>query len=392
MKTNTAKCVVHFLPAKSGDCSLLELDNKNCILIDCGYPATYRDVLKPLLQKLAEKGCKISLLIITHIDEDHISGAKSFIEDNGDANNPRIIQVDEIWHNGIFNIIMDSEIMHKHENNKVSKEMLNKCKEIRGRIKMQLQGESGNISAVQSKSFEIICAKYHYNINKQNNSQPIIQGQNYYFDNCEIKVLSPGTTEIKNFQKWLNKELILNFGKDYIWNKSEEFAELFELIAFYHGQSEISQPIREQISAGIVDIKEWLNTSLLAEMNEVNCVSIVVDIRYKGLSLLFMGDSESELWKDQLETQYDLIKISHHGTTKPNLAWLNKKISAKKLLVSTNGGKHGHPEKEFLAHVMMGNFEELYFNYNITKKSDILSMQQKYNFKAEFEITGINLY
>ena len=111
-------CIIHFLPARAGDCFVLEFDDKNCILIDSGYQVTYREELKPLLQKLAEKGCKIVLMIITHIDEDHILGAISFLEDNGNADHPRIIQVDEIWHNGIFNTIMNSErfLRRKTEN------------------------------------------------------------------------------------------------------------------------------------------------------------------------------------------------------------------------------------------------------------------------------------
>ena len=330
-------------------------------------------------------------MVITHIDADHISGAISFLEDKGDANSPRVIQVDEIWHNGIYNTIMDSEIISRRESDQITESILKKCKEISGSLKMQLQGESGSISAMQSKTFESICAKYHYVINKQSNNHLIIKGQRCCFDNCEISVLSPGLTEINEFQKWLNKELVLNFGKDYIWNRTEDFVELFNLITFYHGQDEIGQPISEHISSGISDVTDWLNTSSLPEMNAVNKASIVIGISYKGLKLLFMGDSDSDLWEDQLEIQYDLIKVSHHGTTKPNIAWLNKKIKAKKLLVSTSGGKHGHPENEFLARAITGDFEKLYFNYNIARKNDILSMKKKYNFIAEFEKIDIDL-
>lgn len=390
MEAIKAKCIVHFLPAKSGDCLVLELDNKDCILIDCGYKATYKDELKPLLQKLAEKGCKISLMIITHIDEDHISGAISFIEENGDTERPEIIQIDEIWHNGIINTVMQSEIFLKHETEEVSEDILNKCKNKRGLLKEQFQGESGIISASQSRIFECVCARYHYRINGGFDNRCVIKGKKCYFDDCEIKILSPGITEIDNLRKMLNKELIRVFGKDYLWNRSEEFQELLDLIALYRGKDEPGAFTMKQISKKTGDIQEWLGTSSLSKLNEINCASIVVDIRYKDLKLLFMGDSESELWKEQLESYYDLIKVSHHGTTKPNLAWMECTI-AKKLLISTNGGKHGHPEDEFLAKAMMGEFEELYFNYNIQRMPDILSVQEKYHFKAEFEKRNIFL-
>ena len=43
MEDNKKTCIVHFLPAKSGDCFVLEFDNKQCILIDCGYSNTYKE-------------------------------------------------------------------------------------------------------------------------------------------------------------------------------------------------------------------------------------------------------------------------------------------------------------------------------------------------------------
>ena len=390
MKNSKEKCIVHFLPAKAGDCLVLELDNKNCILIDCGYPATYEEELKPLLQKLEKNGCKISLMIITHIDEDHISGAISFIEDNGDAENPHIIQVDEIWHNGIFNTIMNSEIFLKHETGKISENILSKCRSKKALLKKQFQGERGTISALQSKMFESVCAKYHYKINGVFNNGCVVKNKKYCFDNCEIMVLSPGITEIENFQKMLDRELIRIFGIDYLWNRTEEFEELLELIALYRGMDEKGTFTMKQISVKTGDIQEWIGTSSLSKMNEINCASIVVAIKYKELNFLFMGDSESSLWKEQLEPYYDLIKVSHHGTTKPNLAWMEC-TKAKKILISTNGGRHRHPEDDFLARAMMGEFEELYFNYNIQRKSEILSMQKKYNFKAEFEKRDILL-
>lgn len=382
MKTNKQNCIVHFLPARAGDCFVLEFDNKNCILIDCGYSVTYREELKPLLQKLAKKGCRISLMIITHVDEDHILGAISFLEENGDAAHPTIIQVDEVWHNGIFNTIMNLELFRRRETEKVPEEIVTKCKTICGKLKKQMQGESATISAPQSRMFEKICAKYHYRVNSGFDKKCVVKNRSCRFGDCEIQILSPGMTELEKLQKKLDWELIRTFGKDYLWKRTEEFEELFGLIAFYRGMDEPGTFTMQQIAAGTGDIQEWIGTSNLTKMNEINCASIVVVIRYQGLKLLFMGDSESELWREQMEPQYDLIKVSHHGSTKPNLAWM-KGTSAKKLLISTNGN-HRHPEDEFLARAMMGEFEELYFNYDIQRKPVILAMQEKYHFKAEF--------
>lgn len=104
-------------------------------------------------------------MIVTHIDADHISGAIDFIEDNGDADHPKIIPVDEIWHNGIANTILNSELFLQHKTEDVPKDIVEKWKRIRAIIKRQLPGEPGEISALQSKQFERLCVHNNYKLN-----------------------------------------------------------------------------------------------------------------------------------------------------------------------------------------------------------------------------------
>lgn len=66
------------------------------ILIDGGYADTYYNYLKDILADLSAKGKRIQLLVITHIDADHIGGIQAFLRENGDADNPVIIGVDEV--------------------------------------------------------------------------------------------------------------------------------------------------------------------------------------------------------------------------------------------------------------------------------------------------------
>lgn|GEM_PF-7117431 len=82
---------VHFIPALGGDCTLLEFDNRECILIDCGYKSTYNQELKSLLLELNKRDYKIKLFIVSHIDADHIQGAIELLKDNGEFNNPQVI-------------------------------------------------------------------------------------------------------------------------------------------------------------------------------------------------------------------------------------------------------------------------------------------------------------
>ncbi|MGB3078071.1 MAG: MBL fold metallo-hydrolase, partial [Saprospiraceae bacterium] len=89
---------IEMFPAGNGDTILLGLDD-TYILIDGGYTSTYRDHLKPRLAELSRAGKRLSKFVVTHIDADHITGAMSFIEENGNARNPAIIPIDEVWFN-----------------------------------------------------------------------------------------------------------------------------------------------------------------------------------------------------------------------------------------------------------------------------------------------------
>jgi flavorubredoxin len=84
-------------PANDGDSFLLNF-NGIIFLIDGGYVNTYKNFIKNDLIELNKKGIALDYLIITHIDQDHISGINKFLEEN---NNSKIIKIDNVWHNSL---------------------------------------------------------------------------------------------------------------------------------------------------------------------------------------------------------------------------------------------------------------------------------------------------
>ena len=91
--------IIEMFPAENGDAFLIRLDNDKNIVIDMGYATTYTNFIKDRFIDLNNKNQCIDLLIITHIDEDHIDGAIEFFKENGYSNKPNIIEVKEIWYN-----------------------------------------------------------------------------------------------------------------------------------------------------------------------------------------------------------------------------------------------------------------------------------------------------
>lgn len=390
-------CILHFLPAKGGDCFVIELDNKECILVDCGYKSTYENELKPLLIKLKDKGCRIILMLITHIDQDHIEGAIAFLLDNGPANAPNIIEVENIWFNGFFNTLFMNEKFNKRKMVIVSEGQKKEMDRVLSQLSMQIYGDTGFISAAHSRSFEELCAHGRYCLNEQFTDRIVKRSTEnkkniadcaVQIGGCRLRVLAPNEELLGKLAEKLNIEMIKNFGINYEISNDREFAALFEL--FMKLQIETST-FAEYISAPGPRLENWIQTSTLAKMNEVNNSSIVIEIEYKNLRLLFTGDSDSDNWADFLMDEYDLIKISHHGTTKPNIKLLEK-TRGKKLLISTDGGKQKrHPEKELLARVILSGNKRIYFNYDIKQKQELLDMQEEYGYSVMFGHREIKL-
>lgn len=373
--------IIHLLKAESGDCVLLQLANKRCILIDCGYKSTYENELKPLLLRLSSEGYIISLLIITHYDEDHIGGAISFLKDNGDNVNPNIIQIEEIWFNGIFNLIKHSTILQKHVVEKLS----SKNEEKYGKVFEQFLGLIGSgaglISANLAQTFELLCEENHYNLNSINGGRPIVEGVRLKQGEYSIRCLNPNQKLLLNLESWINKVCIDSLGPNYELKK-KDFLTFLQNMLLSMGREAISDIPVSQIGVSPIDIDSWIGTSSLAPMNDVNRASIVVEISYKDKKFLFMGDSESSDWIKVASNKYDFVKISHHGTTKPNIALLEN-IKFKKVFISTNG-RRNHPEDEFLARLIKSDVSELYFNYDIRRKAILSNLELTYKYKTYF--------
>ena len=372
----------------AGDCILIELEHPDCILIDCGYKTTYNTELRPLLLRLSAEGYRISLMIISHIDRDHIEGAVHFLRENGDAEIPAIIPVDEIWINGFFNTLFPRLEFKHREIDELSLEERKMLSDKLKSLKMSFPDE-GYISATQCKALERLCVQNGYRVNCSCPDRIVKRSAMRYSEvatnrisiaGCQIAILNPGEPQLEALSRELDREMIRWFGRDYKIQQSDEFTQLFELLMELYEEPTSSEPIM----AMSANLKSWLGTSLLAPMNAVNRSSIVVEIIYHGRNMLFTGDGESSDWVDFLAPIYDLIKISHHGSTKPNIKLLEN-CKAKHLLVSTNGGAYDrYPENELLARMIFSGAERLHFNYDIGQKQQLMDLQDSYGFSANF--------
>jgi Metallo-beta-lactamase superfamily len=104
------------LQAKHGDCLLLHYgldDDPALMLIDGGPDTVYRQALLPRLVQIREQRAirgplPLSLVMVSHIDDDHINGLLDLTDaliDDLDNERPRRLVIDAFWHNSFEDIL-----------------------------------------------------------------------------------------------------------------------------------------------------------------------------------------------------------------------------------------------------------------------------------------------
>ena len=109
---------LEILPAKKGDCMFLHCgsdDDTGLILIDGGPPGVWENSLKPRLEELRsdlpdDEPLVIDLLIVSHVDQDHIFGIIKLLEwmVENEASPP--VRIKRLWHNSFDHILDNDEI------------------------------------------------------------------------------------------------------------------------------------------------------------------------------------------------------------------------------------------------------------------------------------------
>src|SRR5690606_1735701 len=90
-----------------------------------------------------------------------------------------------------------------------------------------------------------------------------------------------------------------------------------------------------------------------------NGSSIAFILQVQNKRILFLADAHPGMIVQSLDEYqnegtiiFDLIKVSHHGSFGNISRELLNKIDSERYIISTNGQKHGHPDKETIAHII----------------------------------------
>jgi len=333
---------VELLPASQGDCILIEYGKDKSslhrILIDGGTKGTYKYLKQRILQIPKEQRV-FDLLVITHIDADHIAGILKLL-DKDELN----ITFKDIWFNGYKHLskskprgVGQGELLSKYlSSDKLPWNRLFKGKAVR----------------VRGRKFKPI----------------------KLYGGMEITLLSPT-------KKALQKLFPL-------WQK--EIKKLKEKL----NSTPVNAP--KPKSKPKIDIEQLAATPYEADNSVTNQSSIAFIASYEGKNMLFGADATQEVllnsikkYRPKCQALYlDLFKVPHHGSRNNISKEMLDRIKCGRYLISTSGAIYNHPDLEAVAKIIKygGYKSDIYFNYKSkqTKVWAKKSLQKEYNYKAHY--------
>lgn len=316
---------VRILKAHHGDSILITINSESAIrriLIDGGPAATFSSRGRPgelqkVLDKLKDSGDTIDLVILTHIDDDHIGGLIKAFENHRYL--PKIAS----------NVIFNSRIsIYKYFNQEIDY-----SESILGNFTNSTQ-----TSIHQGDTLE----NFLDGLNIWD-KRVFKQSDKYYLGDAVLHFLSPNIKGLEKLKNKLDKQPPRTFtsGKSNDWE-----CQYNDLLAEDHFQEDSSP----------------YNGSSLAFILSVG-----------NLNLVFLGDAHPSVVIEGLKSfGYDdtnplnanMVKISHHGSKYNTNQELLNILNTNKYIISTDGSQHELPNKITLARIHSHTDNStIYFNY-----------------------------
>jgi hypothetical protein len=340
---------IELLPAREGDCVLLSYADgavRRHVLIDGGRAATWED-LKARLEELPAGERELELLVISHIDRDHIEGVLKML---GDPACP--VTFKDIWFNGYGHLkAVDDEDFGAVQGEKLTE--------------LLLAGLPWN------RSF----SKKSVRLPKTTLGQPIdLPG------GMRLTLMSPTADKlIKLRPKW------------------EKECKKADLLPSHDLPPEVL-PGEEPF--GALDVDALADEAFDEDGAEANGSSIALLAEHGGRRALLAADAHPSVLLDAFERLQPggdpiflhAFKLAHHGSRNNLSVDFLKRIKCSKYLISTNGSQFRHPSRQAIARLLKygGPQKTLVFNYKteFTEIWDENGLQNDYDYAVRFGNKG----
>jgi hypothetical protein len=316
--------------AKKGDALILHYgswENPRWILIDGGPGGVYNDYLRPRLEQIREdfeidanKAIPFEMVMVSHIDDDHINGILQLFDDQEDAvdrRKRRPYRIGTLWHNSF------DDILGNEEDEIVSRLAAVAAGEEAGGLELPA-GMSPEARAVvastrQGRNLRRQARKLQLDINAPFEGLVMAPAERKLplKEGLDLTVLGPLLKNVEDFRKRWDKDL---------------------------------KKILEKESAST-------RAASFSDGSPFNLASISVLAELDGKTMLLTGDARGDFLLEGLEElgllrqdrpmKVDLLKVPHHGSDRNVTVDFFRRIPARHYVISGDG-EHGNPERATL--------------------------------------------
>lgn len=310
-------------PARQGDALWIrwgDRDAPHALLVDMGTEAIGK-AMRPRLEALAAEGGSLDLLVVTHVDADHIGGVLTSL---AEADPIAGLEIGDIWFNGFEHLAGKTvspgstlEAMGPAQGERLS-----------DWLRTQRWNEAFDRGPVV----------------RDPDSDPPVRTLH---DGLTLTVLGPTPERLERFVP--------------LWKETVE-----EALAKGSLSPEVVSPGLEALGSdqppvleSRADLIELATRDERADASVANGSSIALLLEYCGARVLLTGDAYSS---DLVEAigrispagplPVDAFKLSHHGSKKSTSREVIEAVSCSTWLFSTDGTRFRHPDAEAVARVL----------------------------------------
>jgi hypothetical protein len=326
---------INILRANNGDCIHIcfqgtDGKEKN-ILLDGGKKQTYIFLnekkkkedgpLKLLIENFKTAGKIFDLVILTHIDEDHIGGFINWLESDTYA----FEMIGEVWFNS----------------GRTIREWLEKGSKV---PEIVLDLSASNLTSVpQGVQFEDYLLKH--NLWKQ---ELLVAPKVMEFSGLKFTLLSPDKPRLEDLLK--------------LWK-----AERPDSLTSKKNDHDIPLKVLHEANM-TVDEEKWKEDDAVP-----NGSSLAFILSHQNKDFLFLGDAfPSVVVKTLEDLEYSaenpldvkIVKVAHHGAESNTSVKLFQMLKSEDFIISTNSKQDNHPHKQLLARLIHCHPKSnIHFNY-----------------------------
>jgi hypothetical protein len=375
--------------ARQGDCLLLHYGTKEkpgLVMIDGGPRGVYGAHLKPRLHAIrkahgldANKPLDVDLLIVSHVDDDHIQGILDLTKEMLEAkreHQPQFVQVSSLWHNS-FDEIID----HKPDELTASVKQQFGPASVSGsgefsddeksEVEDQYAGSDPDVSPEQEEELVSstlkILASIEQGFQLRVDAEALEFPRNPEFDGGLILAGKDG----------------IAIGQDLTFTVAGP--NKVELVALHKKHNAWRKQLAKEEKTPPQALAAYVDKSV------PNLSSLVLLAKVADKAMLLTGDARGDkilqgleavgLMKKGGKIQIDVLKVPHHGSSNNVDDDFFERIVAKHYIFSGNGD-YGNPERETLEMLFNARGNDDYM-IHLTYPIDEIDKGRKDDWKKE---------